>query len=94
MTEPNPYEPPRVNEPLRRQQITKRIIGAATIASFTPVAVGIAFLASCGVSLATMNVVSEIGSQSFRLTVVSGLVTFLVPPLLTWIAMIWWARSK
>src|SRR5688572_26963088 len=47
MSEPNPYETPKTEQPLKRSQIVKRSVGLAVILLLTPPAMVIAILACC-----------------------------------------------
>jgi Na+-transporting NADH:ubiquinone oxidoreductase subunit NqrD len=88
--ETNPYEPPRQPEPLTTEQKMKRGLGVGAILLLTPVAVGVAFGASC---LTTIAVVDSpaLNNSGPNAPLVVGLLTFFIPPALVLIAMIWWA---
>lgn len=90
MSEINPYEPPQAPRPIQPGQIAKRGLGVAAILLLTPVAVGIAGLASCGATNEFVNA-NYNTSMSIEMLIVVGLGIFLIPPLATFIAMIWWA---
>jgi hypothetical protein len=47
MSNPNPYQPPKMPEPLRRSQVVKRGLGVAAILLLTPPAMAIATAGSC-----------------------------------------------
>ena len=88
MTEPNPYEPPQMPEPLKPAQVAKRGLGVAAILLLTPVAVGIAMAGSCA---AVDPVVNSVPPGEYLRAFVLGWVVFLIPPGLTLIGMLRWA---
>jgi hypothetical protein len=91
MSQPNPYESPQTEQPLKPRQIVKRGMGLATILWLTPLAVGIAFAGSCAATSVTiMSLKSH--SLSVEAMFLVGWSVFLVPPIITYVAMMWWAR--
>jgi len=89
MTDVNPYEPPREPEPLTTGMVVKRGIGVGVIVLLTPLAVGIAGLASCGVVYAIVDTPNM--PTDWITAFVFGWLVFLTPPVLALIGMIWWA---
>ena len=85
----NPLEPQQ--PPLKPIQVAKRAIGVGTILLLTPVAVGIAGLASCGT--VQLNADSLLPTERFDqpARLIIGVALQVVPPLLVLIAMLWWA---
>ena len=88
MSEPNPYESPKSEEPLQPAQMVKRGVGLATILALTPVAVVSTFCVSCAVGMTLIDAVRIAGRQPPAWIMVTALV---VPPLVALVAMIWWA---
>ena len=81
MDEPNPYESPKVEKPLKPAQVVKRGASVAAILVFTPLAVLIAFCANCTV----VNAPYFPGSSPFWMT--------LFLPVGVLIVMLVWAAS-
>ena len=88
--EPNPYESPKVPEPLTAGAVVRRSIGAGTILLLTPVAVIIAFGGSCAATNAFVSTnLFDLGTAIFV-----GFSIFLIPPAVVLIGMIWWAGRE
>ena len=91
---PNPYEPPKM-PPETTGRAVKRGMGAITIILLTPLAVAIAFGASCTAVSAYVNATysEELITRSFasRVWIVSAWLVFLIPPLATLVGMLWWS---
>jgi hypothetical protein len=92
MSEPNPYEPPRESEQLTTGKVVKRGIGVGVILLLTPLAVLIAFGASCAAVNVFMDrfVEKPLFGNAF---VVVAFSIFLLPPAITLVGMIWWASA-
>src|SRR4029453_15749270 len=91
MPDPNPYEPPREPEALTTPQVVKRGIGVGVILLLTPVAVAIAFGASCAATYAFLN--TSLFGQNYGLVFIFGWSIFLLPPFAVLVGMIWWASA-
>ena len=90
MSGPNPYESPKSGQPLKSVQVVKRGIGVVTILLLTPVAVGIAFAASCGDTTVFVSVVPQ-RPDLLLAVIMAAYAIFFVPPLIALIVMIVWA---
>jgi hypothetical protein len=89
MTDPNPYEPPRESELVTTAKVIKRGIGVGLILLLTPIAVLVAFGASCALTIAVVD--SPLFGQNYGLVFVVGWSIFLLPPMIVLAGMIWWA---
>ena len=93
--EQNPYESPREPGTLTAGQIVKRGLGVGAILALTPVAVGIAFCASCAAFNAyfdaTFPGLEETSPGDMRAWIISAWSVFLLPPAVTVVGMISWA---
>src|SRR5262245_32469283 len=77
MTDPNPYEPPREPEPLTTGKVVKRGVGVGVILLLTPLAVLIAFGASCAATYAFLN--TSLFGQNYGLAFIFGCSICLLP---------------
>ena len=73
-------------------EVLKRSIGVGAILLLTPVAVAIAFGASCAATIAVLN--TNIFGQNYGAMFVVGWAIFLLPPLAVLIGMLWWAKRR
>jgi hypothetical protein len=87
--EPNPYESPRSGEPLTKGTTIKRSIGAGAILLLTPIAVAIAFGASCAATYAVLS--TSFFGNNYGLAFIVGWSIFLIPPVAVLLGMIWLA---
>ncbi len=91
--DPNPYESPKTPVETTGKAV-KRGMGAVAIILLTPLAVAIAFGASCTAVSAYVNATfsSVEGPSVFAAWawVISAWLVFLLPPLATLAGMLWW----
>ncbi len=83
MDEMNPYESPKTTEPVSLRKVTKRSIGVTAIIWLTPVAVGIATLASCGFIDPVVNRIADATHQNYTVIIPLGIAAFLMLPTTT-----------
>jgi hypothetical protein len=76
MSEPNPYESPRSEEPLTPAQVVKRGIGVATILLLTPVAMVIAVAGACTASMVFPGLPWMLIAVCFPLLLLVGLMVW------------------
>ena len=87
--EENPYQAPRDQKPLTAARAIKRSIGAGIILILTPIAVAVAFGASCAATNAFLN--TNIFGQNYLLVFIVAWAVFLLPPAAVLAGMLWWA---
>ena len=87
--EPNPYDPPKADQPPRSANILKRGIGLTTILLLTPLAIGIAGLCSCGAGIAF----AAQTPFSDDVKLIGGCAIAFLTPIAVLIGMIWWASA-
>ncbi|QDU29739.1 hypothetical protein ETAA8_48540 [Anatilimnocola aggregata] len=87
--EQNPYESPRVPEPLTTSTVIKRTISVTLILLLTPLAVGIAFGGSCAATIAFVD--SSAFGEDYGMVFVVASSIFLIPPVAVLVGMVWWA---
>jgi hypothetical protein len=90
VSDPNPYESPKSDEPLQPGQLVKRGIGAGTIGCLMPVAVIVTGWISCDVSMHFARV-SRDRSDGASVVVIWVLI-LLLPPVAVLVAMLWWRQ--
>lgn len=95
MSDPNPYTPPQVPDPLTTTTVVKRGLGLVVILLLTPVAVVVTGGISCAAGAAYFN---QFGNESDPLMrgdpLAVAMSIFLVPPLIVLVAMLGWAGVK
>jgi hypothetical protein len=92
MVESNPYEPPRLSQRMPPLRVAKRTIGTTAVIVLTPLAFFIACAASCGT---WWMVEYDLYHFVMPLTLaVIAAAVLLLPPTVTLVAMIWWARRE
>jgi len=91
--EPNPYESPKADEPLKSAQVVKRGLGVVAILLLTPVAVAVAFGGSCAATngFLSSRFFNRLFGQELGLVILVGLSIFLIPPIVVLIGMLRWA---
>ena len=87
--EQNPYESPREQKPLTAGTTIKRSIGVGLILILTPIAVAVAFGASCAATNTFLN--TNIFGQNYLLVFIVAWALFLLPPAAVLTGMLWWA---
>ena len=91
----NPYKSPSEPVAMTTGKVVKRGLGVGAILLLTPVAIAIAFGASCTAVVAYMDAtfLSVEGSTRgwINAWVISAWFIFLLPPVATLAGMIWWA---
>src|SRR6267142_686626 len=87
MSEPNPYEPPRERERAKNEQIGKRGTGFGAILLL---ALG-AMILTCGVSetIAGWSMAQFRGGDRDTGPLLLGLIIYLVPPVIVFVAVLW-----
>jgi hypothetical protein len=95
MSDPNPYTPPQVPDPLTTTKAVKRGLGLVVILLLTPVAIVITGGISCAAGAAYFN---QFGNESDPLMrgdpLAVALSIFLVPPVFVLVAMLGWAGFR
>ena len=86
----NPYKPPQEQEPLTTGKVAKRGLGVGAIILLTPVAVAIAFGATCAAAYAVSPLVVAMPAAAQVITS-AVIVLFVVLPGMVLTAMIRWA---
>jgi hypothetical protein len=76
MSEPNPYEPPKTDQQLKRSQKLKRSVGVGVILLLTPPALVVTFLTCCTVSRVLFNEPGSVLGLIGPLLVLVGLMTW------------------
>jgi hypothetical protein len=87
----NPYESPKVPQPVQRRPLLRRSVGGALILLLTPVAIAIAYGGSCAATNAFLD--TNVFGQNYGLVALVGFSIFLIPPIVVFIGMVWWFRA-
>ena len=89
LSETNPYESPKSEQPLKTGQIVKRGLGVLLILLLTPPAIGIATLIGCGAT----DLVFRFVYPNYPSLIFLCWTAFFAPPVIVFFTMILWAIS-
>ncbi len=93
MSDPNPYTPPQVPDPLTTTKVVKRGVGLVVLLLLTPVAVIITGGISCAAGAMYFEAHSHDPPPGYDPLAVA-MAIFLAPPLFVLVAMLGWAAFK
>jgi hypothetical protein len=93
MSDPNPYTPPQVSDPLTATKVVKRGVGLVVLFLLTPVAVVITGGISCAAGAMYFEAHSHDPPPGYDPLAVA-MVIFLAPPLFVLVAMLGWAGVR